>query len=101
MMKHYKLITCMISGKIPIEVLKKLKEEKGIITANKTPARGTSSQSHFAMKEMDILTVAVEAERAEEIFAHLFHTLEIDQEGRGILLQEDLGRMTEYTLPEL
>lgn len=100
-MKHYKLITCMIHGKIPLELLTRLKEEKGIITANKTPARGTSSQSDFEMKEMDILTIAVEAEQAEEIFAYLFHSLEIDREGRGMLLQEDLGRMTEYTLPEL
>lgn len=100
-MKHYKMITCIVAGKIPMEVVKKLKEEKGIITANKTPARGTSSQSSFHMKEMEILGVAVEEERADEIFEYLYHLLEIDQQGRGFLLQEDLGRMTEYTLPDL
>jgi len=101
MMKNYKQITCMVADRIPISVLKKLKEEKGIITADKTDARGSSSNSNFEMKKMQILTVVVEDARADEIFEYLYHILEIDQPDRGIMLQSKLARMTEYTLPEI
>jgi len=97
----FKLITCMVSGKIAIDVLEKLKTEKGIITADKIHARGTSSNSDYAMKEMEILTVVVESSRVDEIFEYLYWELEIDHEGRGIMLQSALGKMTRYTLPEL
>ena len=101
MMKNYKQITCMVSDHIPIKVLEELKEEKGIITADKTAARGSSSNSNFEMKKMEILTVVIEEDRADEIFEYLFHLLEIDKPNRGIMLQSKLGRMTEYTLPKI
>ena len=100
-MNAHRLITAMILGKIPLSVLEQLKVEKGIITANKTHARGTSSNANFEMKEMEVLTLTVEGSRAEEIFEYLYLTLEMDQEGRGMLLQEKLGRCTHYTLPEI
>lgn len=100
-MPEYKLITCMVPGKISFEILERLKTEMGIITADKIHARGTSSNANYMVKEMEILTVVVEAERADEIFEYLFYELEIDQPNHGILLQNALGRMTGYTLPEL
>jgi len=100
-MKNYKQITCMVADSIPIKVLKMLKKEKGIITADKIDARGSSSNSNFEMKKMQILTVVVEDIKADEIFDYLYNILEIDQPNRGILLQSKLGRMTEYTMPNL
>jgi len=100
-MKNYKQITCMVSEHIPLKVMQRLKEEKGIITADKTDARGSSSNSSFEMKKMQILTVVVEDIKADEIFEYLFHILEIDQPNKGIMLQSKLGRMTEYTLPKI
>ena len=99
-MKNYKQITCMVSDIIPLKVLERLKEEKGIITADKTDARGSSSNSNFELKKMQILTVVVEDNKADEIFEYLYDILEIDQPNRGIMLQNKLGRMTEYILPD-
>jgi len=101
MMPNYKLITCIISGKISSGTMEKLKTEKNIITANKISARGTSSKSAYKMKEMEKLTVVIEEERVEEIFEYLFYLLEIDQPNRGMMYQEALGRMTGYSLPNL
>ena len=55
-MKNYKQITCMVADIIPLKVVERLKEEKGIITADKTDARGSSSNSNYEMKKMQILT---------------------------------------------
>ena len=100
MMKNYKQIICMVIDSIPLEVLELLKKDKGIITANKMHARGSSSNTDYEMKNMDILTVVVEDNKAEEIFEYLFHILEIDQPNRGMIIQSKLGRRTEYTLPK-
>ncbi len=91
----------MVIGKIPFSVLESLKSEMGIITANKTHARGTSSNAGYEMHEMEVLSLTVEGRRAEEVFAYLYDILEMDQPGRGMLLQERLGRCTPYTLPLL
>lgn len=100
-MPNYKLITCIIPDKIPSSILEKLKTEKKIITANKNSARGASSKSSYQMREMEVLRVVVEESRADEIFEYLYYLLEMDQPNRGIMHQIALGRMTDYTLPNL
>ena len=100
-MNNHRLITAMVIGKIPFSLLEQLKEEQGIITANKTHARGTSSNANYEMHEMEVLTLTVEGHRAEEVFNYLFELLEMDQPGRGMLLQERLARCTPYALPLL
>jgi len=100
-MKSYKQITCMVSDIVPLKVLEMLKTEKGIITADKIPARGSSSNSNFEMKKMEILTVVVEGKRVDEIFEYLFNILEISKPNKGIILQSNLGRMTDYVLPDM
>jgi hypothetical protein len=39
-MSRHKLITCILTKQVAIEMITRLKEEKGIITANTTHARG-------------------------------------------------------------
>lgn len=100
-MQEYKLITCIVLGKIASETLEKLKSEKGIVTANKIKARGTSSKTSYKMSEVEILTVVVEKERVDEIFEYLFYLLEIDQPSKGMMLQQALSKMTDYKLPKI
>ncbi|MDQ1340377.1 MAG: hypothetical protein QG567_1534 [Campylobacterota bacterium] len=100
-MQEYKLITCIVLGKIASETLEKLKSEKDIVTANKIKARGTSSKTSYKMSEVEILTVVVEKERVDEIFEYLFYLLEIDQPSKGMMLQQALSKMTSYKLPKI
>lgn len=100
-MQEYKLITCIVLGKIASETLEKLKSEKDIVTANKIKARGTSSKTSYKMSEVEILTVIIEKERADEIFEYLFYLLEIDQPSKGMMLQQALSKMTSYKLPKI
>jgi len=100
-MSQFKLITCILTKPIAIEIMKRLKEEKNIITANTTHARGTSHQTHYMMKAEEILTVLVDATRAEEIFYFLYNELELDQPHQGIIYQEGVSKSSSYSLPDL
>jgi hypothetical protein len=100
-MKNYKLITCNIFGHHSLEMIKRLKEEKGITKANKSSARGTSSLHNYRFAEIEILSVVVEEERADEIFSFLYSTLELDKPHHGIIYQNKLGRSSEYLLPDI
>ena len=100
-MNNYKLITCILTKPIAIEIIGRLKDEKNIITANTTNARGTSSKSDYMMKAEDILTVVVDAAEADEIFYFLYSELELDQPHQGIIYQEALSKSTPYSLPDL
>ncbi len=95
----YKLITCILTKRIAIEIITRLKNEKGIITANTTHARGTSSKSEYIMKAQDILSVLVEQSRADEIFYFLYSELELNKPHQGIIYQEAVSRSTHYSLP--
>ena len=100
-MSQFKLITCVLTKPIAIEIITRLKKEKNIITANTTHARGTSSKSDYMMKAEEILTVLVESSRADEIFNFLFNELELDQPHQGIIYQEAVSKSTPYSLPDL
>jgi len=97
----FKLITCILTKPIAIEIITRLEDEKNIITANTTHARGTSSKSDYIMKAQEILTVLVEQERADEIFYFLYSELELDQPHQGIIYQEAISKSTSYSLPNL
>lgn len=98
---NYKVITCILTKPIAIEIITRLKNEKNIITANATPARGTSSKSNYIMKAQNILTVLVEEDAAENIFYFLYSVLELDQPHQGIIYQEAISKATKYSLPDL
>lgn len=97
----YKQITCIITKPIAMDIIKRLENEKHIITANSTPARGTSSKSNYIMKAQNILTVLVEEKKAEDVFYFLYSELELDQPHQGIIYQEAISRATKYSLPDL
>jgi hypothetical protein len=100
-MSQHKLITCILTKPVAIEMITRLKEEKGIITANTTHARGTSSKSNYMMKAEEILTVLVDASQADDVFYFLYSELELDQPHQGIIYQETVAKSTKYSLPDL
>jgi len=70
---NQKLITCILPKGICTDVVKSLKEEKGVVTANVNTARGLGKLTPLAYRgvgdqtEKEILTVAVPSEDADEI----------------------------------
>lgn len=100
-MSTHKRITCMLTKPIALEVMQQIREQKGIITANFKFARGTSSQSMYTMKSVEMLTVVVPSAFADEMFVFLYELLEIDKPHHGMIYQEALRRATQYDLSAL
>ena len=100
-MAGFKLITCMLTQHIAIDIMTRLKDEKKIITSNITHARGTSSQSVYHMHVVEIMTVLVSEDESEDIFSYLFEELKLYEPHNGMIYQEGVRRSTKYTLPDI
>ena len=103
----YKLITCILPHGIALDVLHKLKDEKGIIEASVNTARGMGKLTPLAHRgvgeqtEKDIINVVVPSERADELFEYIFHEARIDRPHGGIIFMEALEQATQFVLPEV
>ena len=104
---QYKLIMGILPKGIGLDVLKKLRDEKGIITANVDSARGMghlTPQAHRGIgeqSEKEILNVVIEADRADEIFEYIYETGEINKPHGGLILMTRLQKASPYILPDL
>ena len=90
-----------MADKLSNDILRTLKDHKEIITANKFNARGTSFMEHLDIRQMDVLTVLVDATKADDLFDFLYHAAQINRPHGGMIFQEKVGRSTDYTLPKL
>ena len=105
--KPCKLITSILPGGKAMDVLKKLREEQGIITANVNSARGMGKLTPRAYRgvgeqtEKQILTVVVDADRADEIFEYIYPEGNIDRPHGGIIYMASLRHQTTFILPDL
>lgn len=103
---NQKLITCILPKGICINVIKSLKEEKGVITANINTARGLGKLTPLAYRgvgeqsEKEILTVAVASEIADEVFEYIFDEARIDRPHGGLIYMSSLDSISAYSLPE-
>ena len=105
--KPGKLITSILPAGKASNVVKKLKEEKGIITTNVNSARGMGKLTPRAYRgvgeqtEKQILNVVIDAERADEIFEFIYHEANIDRPHGGIIFMAKLQHQTPFVLPDL
>ncbi len=102
-----KLITCIIpdDGR-DIELLKSLRAEHTIITANTFQCRGlgpgTEKKGKPIVSSVRVVTVVVATERVDEIFEYIYFKVGFDkpvQDG-SIMYQGDLLGSTPFMLPE-
>jgi nitrogen regulatory protein PII len=104
---RHKVITGILPRGTSIEVLKKLKSEKGIITAFVSTARGMGRlmpgvhRGLGEQTEKEILEVIVDAGSADEIFEYLFEIAEIDRPHGGIIFMAKVPQITPYMLPDI
>jgi hypothetical protein len=102
-----KLITAILPKGVSLDVVKKLREEKGVNTANFNYARGTGKLTPLKYSggvvesEKEILTVIVDAARSEEIFAFVYQQSGVNQPHGGLMFMHSLMRSTAYLLPDL
>ena len=80
-------------------------DDFGIRNANFHHARGVSRISSRdglgAQQEEDVLEVAVESDRAEEVFDYIFHRGEMHKPHNGIIYMAALPKLSVMQLPEL
>ncbi len=90
-----------------MDMVEKLFNEHGINRANVNHARGVGKitpkrhRSREDSSEKDILTVIVEADRADEIFEYIYFEAELNRPHGGLMFQQPVLDTTLYTLPEL
>ena len=102
-----KIITCILSKGTAIDVIRKLKEDKGIITSNVQSARGMGKLTPMAYRgvgeqtEKEILTIVVDTDISDEIFEYIYAVAKIDRPHGGIIYIAKLHQASTYTVPDL
>jgi len=100
-----KLITCILPKGHAMPMLKMLKQERGIVTANINYARGSGRFTPLIYRgageqtEKEILSVIVSAEEADELFSYIFFNAEINRPHGGMIYQSALVTATAYQIP--
>ena len=100
-----KLITAILPKGEGSKLVKKLKNEKGVITANSSHARGVGRMAPLKYRgfgeqsEKDMVCVVVPTEQSDDIFEYIYHEQKIDTPHAGILYISNLNFSSLYELP--
>ena len=97
--KKEKRITCFLSKGTGVKMVEMLQSEKNIVSTNVHSGRGQRTAETW--KEQEILTVIVDADRAEEIFEYIYFQGKLNEPGGGFIFQSDLNRATSFKLPDI
>ena len=103
--KDIKRITCFLPKGAGIRLVEMLHKEKNIDSTNVHTGRGLrtveSVKDYGAWSEQDVLTVIVDAERADEIFSYIFFQGELNKPAGGFIYQTSLTKASHYSLPKM
>lgn len=103
-----KIITCILPDEgQDMALLKALRTEKGVITANTFQCRGFGVQMRrrymgkrqIAGYSVRMVTVVVQEDRADELFEYIYYQVNFDHPCPGLIYQGSLLTTTPYTLP--
>lgn len=100
LLRNPKIITCIVPVGLGKNLVDALFHERDLNTGNVTRGRGASHRSGTFADEMDILTVVVEPDRANEIFEFLYDRAEIGTTPHRFMFQSALSLSTLFALPE-
>jgi nitrogen regulatory protein PII len=102
-----KIICAVLPKGVALGVIRKLKEEKGINTANLNYARGTGrllpvkNKDGVVALEKEILEVVVDEERSEEIFEYIYEQADMNKPQGGMIYMHPLMQSNQYELPNV
>ncbi len=103
--RDVKRITCFLPKGAGIRLVEMLHTEKNIDSTNVHTGRGLrtveSVKDYGAWSEQDVLTVVVDARRADEIFDFIFFQGELNKPAGGFIYQTSLIQASNYTLPDI
>jgi hypothetical protein len=98
-----KRITCFLPKGTGIHLVELLHDEKNIDSTNVHTGRGLrtveSVQDFGAWTEQDVLTVIVDAKRADEIFEFIFIQGKLNKPGGGFIYQTSLTKASRDIFP--
>ena len=103
-----KIITCILPDEgQDMMLLKALRTEKGIISANTFQCRGFGLQlrrrymgkHQVAGYSVRVVTVVVEEYQADDLFEYIYYKVNFDHPCPGLIYQGSLLAATPYTLP--
>ena len=103
-----KIITCILSDEgQDMMLLKDLRAEKGVITANTFQCRGFGPRlrKRYRLRRQDagysvrVVTIVVQKEQADDLFEYIYYKVNFDHPCPGLIYQGDLLAATPYTLP--
>jgi hypothetical protein len=103
-----KLMTCMLPDDgTDIKLMRQLKNEKGVTRVESIACRGVHHLQQVKTRAgklpeptfYRLLSVIVNDEQAEDIFAFIYHNARIGESGRGMLLQTTLLGATAFSIP--
>ena len=97
--KKEKRITCFLPKGTGVKMVEMLQSEKNIVSTNVHSGRGQRTAETW--KEQEILSVIVDADRAEEIFEYIYFQGKLNEPGGGFIFQSDLNRATSFKLPDI
>lgn len=104
-LKKSKLITAILPKGVSLNVISRLKEEKGVMTANFVYALGIGKmtaetvRSAGVEREREILSVVVDEERGEEIYEYVYDAAGMNKPHGGFMFMRGM-LSSEYVLPE-
>ena len=102
----YKQITAILPKGKGLSVLKQLKEQKSLVSANLNYARGVGRMTPLKYRgvgeqtEKEMVSVIVPVDRADEIFEFIYDIAKINNPHAGILYMNALSMANEFLLPD-
>lgn len=99
-----KRIVCVLPKGRALDVVRRLHAEKGVDVANVTSGRGqgmVKSIGYGTWVEVDMLSMSVPDDKADEVFWFVHEAGNLDSPGGGIIFQADLDRVTPFELPDM
>jgi len=104
--KNPKRIVVILPKDHALAIVENLHTQKNINTCNIHRGRGRSTAvsdvvSYGNYAEVDVISVIVEAERADEIFEYIFFEAEINQPHGGFIYQMPVEKTSVFKIPDL
>lgn len=103
-----KIITCILPDEgQDMALLKALRKEKGVISANTFQCRGFGvrlrkkfkGKHQVAAYSVRVVTVVVAEDQADELFEFIYYRVNFDHPCPGLIYQGNLLAATPYALP--
>ena len=95
-----KLIACIVPAGEGFDLATALHETMQLAAVDLTRGRGASQRSGTFADEMDVVTVVVDAARADDVFAFIHQQAGIATTPNRFMFQMALEGASEYRLPE-